>query len=183
MAAWWEPVYCVSTPADGNINLSSAPSTIDGVAPPNGKRVLLTQQTTASQNTTYIYNTGTPPTLTATTDVPVGGAVVRATNGNTLAHTEHSLSDTTNYQWTRQFTKVNVKDFGALGDGSNDYTAITTAMNSLPASGGTLLFPAGKAASSPTPYSTTTGFTIPANVRVEFEEGAILAPSAATVTM
>lgn len=40
---------------------------------------------------------------------------------------------------------VNVKGFGAIGDGTtNDSTAVQNAINSLPSAGGTLYFPAGK---------------------------------------
>lgn len=44
---------------------------------------------------------------------------------------------------------VNVKDFGAVGDGvTDDYDAIMSALNSLPDSGGTIYFPAGNYAIS-----------------------------------
>lgn len=36
---------------------------------------------------------------------------------------------------------VNVRDYGALGDGSNDTAAITAAINAIPATGGTVYFP------------------------------------------
>jgi hypothetical protein len=38
---------------------------------------------------------------------------------------------------------VNVKDYGALGDGSDQTAAIQTALGAVPAVGGTLFFPAG----------------------------------------
>jgi hypothetical protein len=124
-SAWWEPVYCASSLSDGNINVSSAPATIDGVTPPNGRRILLTRQTTASQNTSWIYN-GTGAALTATTDVPVAGAVVRVSDGATLAHAELCLNDVTTYRWTRQFSKTNVRDFGATGLGYTGFDAAVT---------------------------------------------------------
>src|SRR5580658_510849 len=114
MTYWLDAVYCVSTPTDGVVNTTSAPATIDGVTPPLGARVLLLQQGFgSSNNTTWQYNGHLNAMMIL--DTPLAGAAVRATNGNTLAHTEHSLNDTTDYQWTRQLVKANVKDFGALG--------------------------------------------------------------------
>lgn len=59
-----------------------------------------------------------------------------------------SVSDMASLGWT------NVKDHGALGDGSTDDTsAITAAIAALPAAGGVLYFPPGT-------YKTSGGFTI-----------------------
>lgn len=50
-----------------NINLSSAPSSIDGVTLTSGDRVLVKDQTTASQNGIYIFN-GSGSAMTRSTD-------------------------------------------------------------------------------------------------------------------
>jgi polygalacturonase len=188
MTAWLEVCTLASTPTDngtGNIpiNPSTYTGTIDGTTLTNGIRVLLKHQSTASQNGTYTYNS-TTHILTATSDVFENSSTLRVDQGVTQAHTVWSVNDLTNYIWTRQITKANVRDFNARGDGStDDSTAITNAMNAIPASGGTLLFPAGKAGSSTANYFITSSVTIPSNVHVHFEEGAILAPSGATATL
>jgi len=50
-----------------NINLASAPATIDGVAPANGDRILVKEQTTLSENGIYIYN-GAAAAMTRSAD-------------------------------------------------------------------------------------------------------------------
>jgi hypothetical protein len=53
-----------------NVNIASAPASLDTVSLTNGDRVLLKNQTTASQNGPYIFN-------------GAGSALTRATDGNT----------------------------------------------------------------------------------------------------
>lgn len=66
---WKEEVQVATT---GNINLASAPSTIDGVTPQNGWRVLVKNQTNAAENGIYIYN-------------GAGQAMTRASDANTAS--------------------------------------------------------------------------------------------------
>jgi hypothetical protein len=125
MATWFDPCRLASTPTDGSIAVS--PSTfsgsIDGKTVNAGDKVLLTQQSTASQNGTYVLTAG----KLVLQDTNAVGASVRVTDGNTLAQTEWSLNDLTKYIWARKFTKVNIRNFNALGDGStDDSTAITS---------------------------------------------------------
>lgn len=55
---------------------------------------------------------------------------------------------------------ANVKDFGAVGDGTtDDKTAIQAALTSLASTGGTLFFPSGT-------YLTSGGLTVPGNVKL-----------------
>jgi hypothetical protein len=69
--------------------------------------------------------------LTSTAVVPVGGTGITLADANT----RYARKDA---------TPVNVKDYGATGDGvTNDSTAIQSALNALPATGGTVYFPAG----------------------------------------
>ncbi|MEZ4674860.1 MAG: glycosyl hydrolase family 28-related protein [Caldilineaceae bacterium] len=71
----------------------------------------------------------------------------------------------------------NVKSYGALGNGAvDDSLAITNAVSAIAASGGSLFFPSGT-------YSITSDLTIPPHVHVTFEEGAMLAPAGAAVTI
>jgi hypothetical protein len=71
----------------------------------------------------------------------------------------------------------NVRSYGAFGDGAaDDLAAITNAVSAIAVSGGTLFFPSGT-------YSVTSDLTIPPHVQVMFEEGAILAPAGAAVTI
>lgn len=61
-----------------NVNVSSAPSTLDGVTLVSGDRVLLKNQTTASENGPYQFN-GAGSALTRTTDGDTGAELVSAT--------------------------------------------------------------------------------------------------------
>jgi hypothetical protein len=75
----------------GNIDLSNAPSTIDGVSPSNGNRILVRAQTNAADNGIYIYN-GPGNPLTRATDYDTAAEVqpgdfVFVIGGNTLATT------------------------------------------------------------------------------------------------
>src|SRR5579883_1488805 len=173
-----------------DVTISSPGTTIDGITANVGDVIALLAQTSgngAADNGVYLFN-GSASAMTRTSEPLVPNRIVRISEGNTLAHTEFALvtqgavvvaqgSGNTALTFSRQFTKVNVKDFGARGDGStNDATAIQNALNSIPSSGGALLFPPGT-------YVVTSSFTIPAAVQVMFEEGATLAPSSAAVTM
>jgi len=61
-----------------NINISTAPSSIDGVTLASGDRVLLTGQTTASQNGIWIFN-GSGSAMTRPTDYAGGSATLAYT--------------------------------------------------------------------------------------------------------
>src|SRR6185312_43437 len=54
-----------------NINVSSAPSSIDGVTLSNGDRVVLNAQTTGTQNGVYVFN-GAASAMTRATDCSTG---------------------------------------------------------------------------------------------------------------
>lgn len=70
-----KPARVAST---GNVNIASPGSSIDSVALAAGDRVLLWQQTTPSQNGTYIWNGAATP-MTRSTDTFVTGSVVFST--------------------------------------------------------------------------------------------------------
>lgn len=61
--------------AVANVNVSSAPSSIDSVTLSNGDRVLLTGQTTGSQNGLYVFNGG-GAAMTRTTDADSSGEML-----------------------------------------------------------------------------------------------------------
>jgi hypothetical protein len=143
MTDWWDHVVCASAPADGNINISSPPATLDGVLPGMNARILLKHQTpTLSQNTTWIFKGAGNP-LQATPDVPASRSSLRVDLGNTQAKTQWSLIDTTNYVWAQQNVSVSVRDFGAKGNGTTDDAAAVTAALASMSPGGTLFFPPG----------------------------------------
>jgi hypothetical protein len=73
---------------------------------------------------------------------------------------------------------VNVRDFGAKGDGLTDDTAaIQAAVAAIPPSGGTICFPVGT-------FKITENIIFPGNISAIFDRGAMLAPaSGVTVTM
>lgn len=97
-----------------NVNISSAPSDFDAYTPSSGDRVLLTAQSTASQNGVWIFN-GAGNALTRPTDYATGstilafrGRVVQALNGihqSTLwaltSPTTTITIDTTSTTWTQ----------------------------------------------------------------------------------
>lgn len=61
----WKDSARLATTA--NINLASAPATIDGIAPSNGDRIVVKDQTTLSQNGIYDYN-GAGSAMTRSSD-------------------------------------------------------------------------------------------------------------------
>lgn len=75
-----------------NINIASPPSTIDGVTPAVGDRILVKSQTTASENGIYTYGA----TLARTADALAGmlspETTVRVSEGVSNAHTEWSVT-------------------------------------------------------------------------------------------
>lgn len=92
----WKDSCRVATTA--NINLSSAPSSIDGVTLSNGDRVLVKDQTSAAQNGIYVFN-GT------------GNAMTRSLDANTADELEQAVTTieegTVNAGTTWRQTQVN----------------------------------------------------------------------------
>lgn len=79
-----------------NINLASAPATIDGVAPSNGDRILVKSQTTLSENGIYIYN-GSGSAMTRSADADEDSEVtammtVGVSEGNTDADRVYTVT-------------------------------------------------------------------------------------------
>lgn len=66
--SWKDAVRVAST---GNIDLSSAPTTIDGVTLTNGDRVLVKDQTASEQNGIYVFN-GSGSAMTRASDMDAG---------------------------------------------------------------------------------------------------------------
>jgi len=73
-----------------NVSVASAPATFDGYAATSGDRILLKNQTTASENGIYIFN-GAGSAMTRATDMPAGssaaGVFTFIQQGTTLADT------------------------------------------------------------------------------------------------
>lgn len=85
--SWKQAVRAAST---GNVNLASAPATLDGVTLAVGNRVLLKDQTTASENGIYIFAGSGQPLSRATdmnTAAEFSSASVLVQEGTTLADT------------------------------------------------------------------------------------------------
>jgi len=57
-----------TTSVDGDLNLTDAPATVDGVTLVDGDRVLVKNQTDATENGIYVFTSGTPNTLTRSSD-------------------------------------------------------------------------------------------------------------------
>lgn len=79
---------------------------------------------------------------------------------------EVSGEDALTFTTAKETCAVNVRDFGACGDGEHDdTTAIQTAINCLPA-GGRLFFPEGKYSTAP--------LNLKSHIVIELSEGAVL---------
>lgn len=103
---WKESCRAAST---ANVNVSSAPSSIDGVTLSSGDRILLKNQTTGSQNGIYVFN-GSGSALTRSTDAAVltSGTTCFVTEGSSSAGSEYLLATadpitvgTTPLSWTQ----------------------------------------------------------------------------------
>ncbi len=177
------PVQAKAASPGTNVTLSAPTTSLDGVSLiGNGSEgsdiILLKNQTTPSQNGLYWANTGGALTSAQTSEPLTPERVVRVSQGTVNAHTEWAIVTqlpiqigTTAITFSRQLVRPNVRDFGATGNGFfDDSMAINTALSSVSAAGGALLFPPGT-------YRIGTGTTIPATVAVEFEEGAMIAPA------
>jgi hypothetical protein len=116
---------------------SNIPATINGIPRNDGEGLLcyivraLNLTTPSGFVTVNGIQTLTNKTLTAPV---INNAPITATGSTTARTLENRFADV-----------VNVKDFGAKGDGTTDDTAaIQAAVNSLSLTGGTVFFPTGK---------------------------------------
>ncbi len=117
--SWKAPVRVASTT---NLTLATPGATIDGVTMTNGDRVLLKDQTTASQNGIYVWN-GASTTLTRATDANTSAKMVPNTSvfvqeGTVNADRNYTL--TTNAPITLDTTSLTFVQFGT---GATAYTA------------------------------------------------------------
>jgi hypothetical protein len=97
--------------------------------------------------------------VTANSFVGLNGSSVTATGSTTARTLANRFADI-----------VNVKDFGAVGDGvTDDALAFQSAITSLPASGGIITIPTGNYYLSVNPISGTTGAR---SIRYDISEGA-----------
>lgn len=116
----WKTACRVAT--TGNINLSSAPSSIDGVTLQLNDRVLVKDQTTSSQNGIYVFNgSGNAMTraLDANTADEISFAVVTVSEGTTNAKTTWANFSKINTLGTDPIT------FESFGGGVGDATEST----------------------------------------------------------
>jgi hypothetical protein len=173
------PVQARAATPGANLTLSSVYESIDGVSlqgdgADGADIVLVKDQTSASQNGLYWANTG--GAMVRGSEPLVPARMVNVAEGAINAHTEWLLITkapidlgTTAVMFSRQFFRVNVKDWGATGDGATDDTAaIQSACASIPAasSGGALVFPPGA-------YRVG-ALTVPPYVMLDFEQGGVL---------
>jgi hypothetical protein len=86
VAAGFDPKASVRVATTGNINLASAPATIDGVSLSNGDRVLVWQQSSNTENGIYDYN-GSGSAMTRSTDMD-GAPTSEVSTGNNTFVTE-----------------------------------------------------------------------------------------------
>jgi hypothetical protein len=86
-----QPKSSVLAATQANINLSSAPATIDSITPPNGSRILVKAQSSAVNNGIYIYN-GSGSAMTRATDYASGSTQFNAYMGVTSGSTDANKS-------------------------------------------------------------------------------------------
>lgn len=115
--AWKPSVRAAST---ANVNLASAPASIDGVALAANDRVLLKNQTTGSENGIYVY-AATGSALTRATDMDTAAE----TSAATVLVTEGTANKDT--AWTQTADGVNLGvttlTFVQFGASGSTYTA------------------------------------------------------------
>jgi hypothetical protein len=117
--SWKDNVRVAST---GNVNLNAPGSTIGGVTPDVGDRILLKDQTNAALNGIYIYNgPSTPMTRApdANTADELESAVVTVDEGTHAATTWRQ----TNVNFTLGTDPVNWQPFGTAAPPANETTA------------------------------------------------------------
>lgn len=161
----WHPHVRVLV--SSNVNTASPGATLDGVTMAANDRILLTGQTTGSQNGLWVWNAAasalTRPTDYAASAVFTKGSVtVTVTEGSqddtvwTMVTDGTVTVNTTTTTWVlvggtgNYLNEFNVRYYGALGDGSNnDSTAFqataTAAMSYVATNGGraTIRIPSG----------------------------------------
>lgn len=111
--AKWKASVKASSYGNGNIDIASAPASLDSVAGANGDRWLLAAQTAPAENGIYQFNgTGQPLTRTADADswTELVSAATRVEEGSTNA--EKTFISTVNQGGTLGVTAVTWVDFG-----------------------------------------------------------------------
>lgn len=110
--AWKQPVV---VRAQGNVNIASAPATIDGIAPTGDKRFLLDLQTDLTQNGVYLGQ-GVGSAMIRATDCDTGPELVSAAifvSGGTNADTMYTCTNDSITQWTTEIVFV---QFSSIAD-------------------------------------------------------------------
>jgi hypothetical protein len=142
-----------------SITISSPGSSIDGVTPNTGDVVLLLGQSPNTANGLYVYNTSSTA-MVRTADPIYPNMEVLVNEGSTNLHTRWKLVTqaagnivigTTALTFSRQSLVINVRDFGATGNGTTDDTnaikaaisAFQAAAQASPATAPQLYFPPG----------------------------------------
>jgi phage-related tail fiber protein len=90
------PNFSVVAASTANVNISSAPSTLDGVTLVAGERVLLKDQTAGAENGVYVFTAAASP-LTRAPDFDedsefLYGATVYVTEGSVYADTRWKMT-------------------------------------------------------------------------------------------
>ena len=105
-----------------NVNIASAPSSLDGVTLTNGDRLLLKNQTNASQNGIYIFN-GTGNALTRSLDADAGVELANKTipvnSGTVNADTWFTVTNDTITLGTTNIVITQTAGAGTYSAGSN----------------------------------------------------------------
>ena len=109
----------------------------------NGSKQVVNVNYTESTTTSFTMASGlnAGDIVQAIYNLPLAGGIIDASN---VIYNEGSSGAVNSTVKAKLQESVSVKDFGAVGDGvTNNYTAFQNAIAAIPATGGTLLIPAG----------------------------------------
>jgi hypothetical protein len=170
-----DPAFVVVRAASTtNVSLPTTPATLDGVTLAAGDRALLKDQSTAKENGVYLCsNAGN---LERIGDTGAPGLTIRVTEGDRNRHSTWSRVVNGGVSlFSPQSTSFDLRDFGALGNGTTDDAgALSAAIAAIGSATGSIRVHAGSEGTSGQ-FRLGRSMSIPANVTVEFAGRGMLA--------
>lgn len=128
--SWKQAVYLGSTSTDGNVDITTAPSTFDSITPYSGARILINHQTSPIENGLY-YWFGTGSVMTRTPDFPEGGPLFEYGGSAVFIQAGSTLADTA---W------VETIDVGTIGTNNNTWVQFSSSGGAAAGSAGDIQY-------------------------------------------